>query len=201
MADAADSKSVALKSVRVQVPPSARYKALWTQRSQDFAFAEKWYNTTTVPQSVFPLNWYINKERGETVEMQQFPLLWSFGDRKNRKKAEDHGSGIARFISRLLGSEDEDLLRIYSLYTYLHVLIIQVFVSAYIIPPWRLISHSQGGYHLLWRIVYYKPNNLFLFKHNDIIGSYYSESFTACQTVPSSSKWYPWFSKYCTSTE
>ena len=38
MADAADSKSVTLKSVRVQVPPPARKKSLENQRSQGFSF-------------------------------------------------------------------------------------------------------------------------------------------------------------------
>ena len=41
MADAADSKSVALKSVRVQVPPPALSLLLVNQRSQGFSFAEK----------------------------------------------------------------------------------------------------------------------------------------------------------------
>ncbi len=36
MADAADSKSVALKSVRVQVPPSAQKESLENKRSQGF---------------------------------------------------------------------------------------------------------------------------------------------------------------------
>ncbi len=38
MADAADSKSVALKSVRVQVPPPAHAESPVNQRSQGFLF-------------------------------------------------------------------------------------------------------------------------------------------------------------------
>ena len=40
MADAADSKSVALKSVRVQVPPPALSLSLVNQSSQGFSFVK-----------------------------------------------------------------------------------------------------------------------------------------------------------------
>ena len=51
MADAADSKSVALKSVRVQVPPSAREESFVNQRLQGF-FCALCHNHATISKKI-----------------------------------------------------------------------------------------------------------------------------------------------------
>ena len=51
MADAADSKSVTLKSVRVQVPPPALNRSLENQRSQGFSSALR-HNLATFRKKV-----------------------------------------------------------------------------------------------------------------------------------------------------
>lgn len=48
MADAADSKSVALKSVRVQVPPSAHIRNPVVERPQGFTLTELYPGTPVI---------------------------------------------------------------------------------------------------------------------------------------------------------